>query len=149
MGWNAFRSVAMSPQNVVLEALERRAHFSSAVQDPDFGTGGVAYTAAFDAMDTVMYPDGRILKLVHDASGWDSERIELVRFTAAGIRDVTFAPDGRVVTTFADRSDISLHYAKRAAIQADGKIVVGSIPRLAWADTSSTLAIIQTRTATR
>ena len=93
--------------------------------DAAFGTGGKVATdfgGSDDFANAILrQPDGKIVVIGQrnfELNGYD---IVLARYTATGALDTTFGTGGKVITDFGNGDE----YMQAAALQADGKIVVG------------------------
>lgn len=88
--------------------------------DGDYGVGGLATVAEYDAKAAVLLPDGRLLVAADQTSGFTPLTFGLLRFTPDGRLDVGFGSGGiagKIVgTNFTAVRDV--------AVQADGKAVV-------------------------
>ena len=97
--------------------------------DRGFGTGGTVVTR-FDGgigfADVVVQPDGRIVA----AGGTGQGQFVLARYEPDGRPDSSFGDGGKVVTAFGPNGD----GAQAAAIQVDGKLVVGGYHTVGIAD---------------
>lgn len=96
--------------------------------DTAFGTGGLA-TAGFSTLNdfpaaVVVQSDDRIV-VAGQSSNLTNPDFAIARFTAGGTLDGSFDSDGKLTVDFFDSFD----GAECAAIQADGKIVVGGFAR--------------------
>ena len=93
--------------------------------DPSFGLGGKVITSlrpdVLNVADIVVQPDGKIVAVA--ACGGASVDFCLLRYDSDGTLDTTFGTGGRVLTDFANGSDVAL----AAAVQSDGRIVVGGV----------------------
>jgi uncharacterized delta-60 repeat protein len=94
--------------------------------DGGFGSGGLA-TAGFSmtndyAHRLAVQPDGRIL-VVGESSNLMNSNFAIARFTTGGTLDSSFGNDGKLTLDFFGAPDA----AACAALQADGKIVVGGV----------------------
>lgn len=76
------------------------------------------------ASTVVVQPDGRLVVVGWTVDG-DAD-FAVLRYTAAGAPDLTFAGDGVQTTDFGGRFD----YAKDVAVRPDGRIVVGGSARV-------------------
>ena len=90
--------------------------------DSSFGINGKAAVSGFEyGSVTLIQPDGKII-----AVGGISERfIMLSRFNNDGSIDDTFGISGTVKTSLHDSHNFNILEAKCAALQSDGKIIVG------------------------
>ena len=89
--------------------------------DPTFGRGGKVTTpigSGSSAEALLTQPDG---KFVVAGSSWD-DGFTVARYTRAGALDAGFGTGGHVLTKFGPDIDADAH---AAALQADGKLVVG------------------------
>jgi uncharacterized delta-60 repeat protein len=96
--------------------------------DTGFGAGGLA-TAGFSAMDdypqaVAVQTDGKIV-VAGRSSNLMNPDFAIARFSAAGTLDGSFDGDGKLTVDFFGSSD----GAECAAIQTDGKIVLGGFAR--------------------
>lgn len=90
--------------------------------DPTFGTAGVVTTMIpGEAAAVALQPDGRIV-ITGYANTVDSSGVAVVRYNPDGSLDSTFGGDGIVMTDVGPGQEVA--YA--AAIQPDGKIVIGA-----------------------
>lgn len=96
-------------------------YFPDGTLDSSFGNAGRAYENFDDQAATprslVIQPDGKIVVVGGDAF----DRLFVLRMNADGSPDPAFAAAGRLVSSF-QVDDSSL----KAALQADGKIVIGA-----------------------
>jgi uncharacterized delta-60 repeat protein len=74
------------------------------------------------AYDMILQPDGKIVAAGNYSADLSDTRTALVRFNVNGSLDSTFGSFGKVVTNIAPNGSIT----QAAALQPDGKIVVGS-----------------------
>jgi uncharacterized delta-60 repeat protein len=97
------------------------AHAADGDLDPTFGSGGVVHLPfGGGAGDVAVAPDGKIVA-ISDVPGSDTTAY-VVRLTATGALDETFAGDGTAVLS--RDGGVS---AREVAVQPDGKIVVAGI----------------------
>jgi uncharacterized delta-60 repeat protein len=97
--------------------------------DRGFGTRGTVVTRLDGGggfADVAVQPDGKILA----AGGVGPGRFVLARYEPDGRPDSSFGDGGKVVTAFGPSDDD----ASAAAIQADGKIVIGGFHMIGTAD---------------
>ena len=97
--------------------------------DPSFGTGGKVLTPfgppdQSAATAVVVQPDGRIIAV--GSTGWPWA-IAVARYNRGGSLDTSFGGTGKVTTIPAGAT---FAYASSAAIQQDGRIVVGGVSDL-------------------
>ena len=110
--------------------------------DTAFGTGGRVVTAfpggASGILGLAIQADGRIVAIGYAASGGAPSSIAfaMARYLANGTLDATFGTAGLVVDDVTTSSD----FAYRAALQADGRIVVAGSVTYAGTSTDFTLA---------
>jgi uncharacterized delta-60 repeat protein len=89
--------------------------------DPTFGRGGKVTTpigSGSNLQALLTQSDG---KFVVAGPSWD-DGFTVARYTPAGVLDDSFGTDGHVLTKFGPNIDAEAH---AAALQADGKLVVG------------------------
>lgn len=100
---------------------------SAGALDATFGAAGKVITDVADSADychdLAVAPDGRILLVGYAAyPATEVSDFALVRYTADGVLDGTFGPDGRVVTDFGSGSEQG-----RSVLVTDDKIVVAGV----------------------
>lgn len=120
-------AAALQPDGKIVAAGKGGGHFAVARYetngslDTTFGTGGIVTTpifaSSFETAEAVLVqPDGKIV-----AVGWSGgDRFVLIRYNSSGSLDTTFGTGGIVTTQFS-----AIGVARAAALQPDGKIVVG------------------------
>jgi uncharacterized delta-60 repeat protein len=100
--------------------------------DASFGAAGIVTTAITDLGDSAhavaLDANGRIL--VSGETNAVNPNFFLVRYTADGAVDTTFAQSGRVEIDFFGFNDV----AENIAIQPDGKVVLGGVVKPTGAD---------------
>jgi uncharacterized delta-60 repeat protein len=114
--------------------------------DPTFGSGGKVLIDADDtgvwdkAFDLDIQPDGRIVVVgAMQGSGSLADGLEVVRLTASGALDTTFANGGRFVQDFtaADDDGLNLALLPNGSITVLGGALLGDTPVMqAWRLTS-------------
>lgn len=104
--------------------------------DTGFDGDGIAITkydnssanAPDEAQDIAIQSDGKIVVVGHTSFGGIIQFLVL-RYNTDGSLDTSFDSDGKVITSFTDQlgpgADDCQYFGKSAAIQSDGKIVVG------------------------
>ena len=100
------------------EPLERRQLMSAGSLDTTFGGAGKANTG-FMTFDVAVQADGKSV-----AVGIKNGDFAVMRFDAQGKPDASFGPGGLRTTDFGGAKG---DYAKRVAVQGDGKIVVAGL----------------------
>lgn len=98
-------------------------HTSAGAPDAGFGTGGKVTTAftsgKVSALALALQPDGKLVVAGGVETGGTAD-VALARYNADGSLDTFFGTGGRVTTDLGDYD-----FASAAAVQSDGKIVVG------------------------
>ena len=112
---------------------------ASGILDPGFGSGGIVTTAIGDfagATAVAIQPDGKIVA-VGDSTTATNADFALARYDTSGNLDPTFGTGGVVITDLG-----GYDHAHAAALQPDGRIIVGGFfsPSLTSTDTSFALA---------
>ena len=107
-------------------------YHSSGTLDTSFDSDGKVTTAVGPLDDyvrkLVVQPDGKILAAGYDYSTSSTSDIALVRYNSNGSRDPSFGSSGKVTTNLG-----ALDYAMSAALQTDGKIVLGGYSNVSGA----------------
>ncbi|MBV9956847.1 MAG: hypothetical protein JO360_00445, partial [Acidobacteria bacterium] len=88
--------------------------------DPTFGTGGEAPPDSL-GVAFLLQPDGKILAAGSYYNAISDYNFTVARYNSDGSPDTSFGTNGRVVTVVTE----ALDWATCAALQPDGKIVVG------------------------
>jgi len=94
--------------------------------DKDFGEDGVVLTKIgllnSQAFSVMVQPDGKIIAVGSTNTKNTSKDVAIVRYTSTGEKDTTFGVDGISITSINKYSN----FASSAALQLNGKIVVGA-----------------------
>ena len=110
--------------------------------DTTFSTDGKVTTTIGSDDDVgnavAVQSDGKIVVAGYSHNGTNDD-IAVVRYTAAGVLDITFSTDGKVTTAIGSDDD----WGNAVAVQSDGKIVVAGSSKLEASGIDNDFAMVR------